>query len=53
MIKRFLRWIWCPGPCKWKIIQKGPITFEGKRCGTYYDLQCETCGIVRNKECMS
>jgi len=49
VIKRFLRWLWCPGPCKWKIISKGDVTSIGEVCGSYYDLQCETCGNVKNK----
>jgi hypothetical protein len=55
MIKRLLRWLWCPGPCLWKTIAKVDIysDFSGSDLPVahQYEQQCETCGIIRRTVC--
>ena len=56
MLKRFLLWIWCPGPCKLKIIKQtdvyvtldnAPVADDQLPEYTKYVSQCEGCGKLK------
>lgn len=50
MIKRLLRWLWCPGPCLFDLHEEGGITgLSGEKCGKYYHLRCRTCGVMKRQ----
>lgn len=36
-------------PHRWKILSEGNLTYEGVLCGTFYNLQCQTCGKVKRR----
>lgn len=52
MIKRFLRWLWCPGPCRFVIIRAAQL-FDDEAAkwpsGVKYVSRCTTCGAIRSK----
>ena len=52
MIKRFLRWLWCPGPCRFVIIREAKL-FDSEvdrwPSGVKYVSRCTTCGAIRSK----
>jgi hypothetical protein len=46
MLKRLLRWLWCPGPCRQAVYREGPVADEFGIIGWYFDMRCETCGRI-------
>jgi hypothetical protein len=50
MLKRFFRWLWRPGPCRFEVMHEVRL-FDGAGdkmpCGRKYVCRCTTCGAIR------
>jgi len=44
---KLLAFLWSGCWHKWSILKTGPVTVEGVKAGSYYELQCQRCGDVK------
>jgi len=53
MIKRLLRWLLCPAPCKWSVIERVSVYGADSKTvpiGRIFVMRCQACGALRQEK---